>query len=114
MASREHYVIELSAAVPDGTGKDDPRTVRRDVPADGELGGISVGYPDGDVGAGLRTASGESLFPRNEESDFVRYGDSADFPLRRSVGVGDTLVARFYNESGKDQYVPAVLGLLID
>lgn len=115
MASREHYVIELSAAVPDGTGRDDPRETQREVPVSGRLSGLSIGFPASDVGVGLVTneGEGEALFPRNGE--FVEYGTDGDFPLSRPVSAGETLEARFYNESGKgDQYVPVLAGLLID
>lgn len=111
----ESYSIEFSASVPDGTGRDDPRTVEREIPVNGEITALSVGYPaDHDVGLGLALLEGEYLYPRNSQSDYIRYGESGDFPLRRPVSAGETLEARFFNTSGTDYYVPAILGLMID
>lgn len=110
MAQHKSFVYEFSTDVPADTPLENPIEVERDVPQDGWITSIIVGWPDGAdnrVGVGVGTETGENLFPRNKEDQFIAANSfTSPFDVRVEVSEDDTLVARYMNhDTDNDHFV---------
>lgn len=110
MTNHNSFVYEFSEDVPAGTPIEEPVEIERDVPKDGWITSIIVGWPDGAdnlVGVGVGTETGETIFPRNKQDSYVAANDfTQPFDVRMEVSKDDTLVAKYVNnDSANDHFV---------
>lgn len=109
----DSYQYEFSRLVPADTSTDSPVTTTREIEFAGRVTALAIGWPDGAsnvVGVGFRTSSGERLFPRNKEDEYVAANDfSTQFDLRSSISANSELVAHFANnDPNNDHFVNVI------
>lgn len=108
--------VEMSNNVPAGTTVESPNVIRREMPFDGRIVSIIVGWPNGAnnlVGVQIRRSNGDVLFPANREDDFIAANDfTAVLPLRKDIGIDEELQAVFANNDGtNDHFVNVILNV---
>lgn len=98
---RDSYPFEFSTDVPANTTADDPVETTREIPYEGRIVALTVGWPAGAnnlTGVQFRTESGERFFPRNKQDEYIAADDfTRTFNLRADVDKDSELVAEFVN-----------------
>lgn len=112
----EAFPVEFSVLVPADTGRDNPTTVTRTMPADVRITTVILGWrdgADGQVGIQFGTESGERFVPRNSEDQYLAFNDfSHPFTVRTEVSEGTTLRAQMVNlDTTNDHQANAVAEL---
>lgn len=108
------YPVEFSLDVPADTPRTEPATKKRTVKAPSRTQSFIVGWSDGAdhlVGIGLETESGQSLFPRNPEDEYMAANNfTHPFPLVARFPPEQTFVAKFINnDMSNSHFVNAIL-----
>lgn len=95
------FPIEFSTNVPADTGLGDPLEIRREMPFDGHVTELMVGFPagaGGAVGVQFRRVSGSTLFPYNTEDQYIAQDDiQHPYSMCASVREEETMVAQYVN-----------------
>jgi hypothetical protein len=105
---------DLSQVVPANTSANQPVTDEFNIPADGTITRILLGWPDGAqqaVGIGVDGVNGESLIPAGpKDSRYVALNDKVvPFNLDDSVSKNDTYTVRFANNDDTNDHFVNVL-----
>jgi hypothetical protein len=101
--SPRSFQFDFSAEVPTDTPVNDPKEVTREVPYDGEITTLVVGWSEGAAnlaGVRLEYKDGEGLFPRVGDEDdgyLAGNGFTHAFDLTAPVSDDTELVAKFAN-----------------
>lgn len=97
----EAQQVEMSRDVPANTPLDSPDVVKREMPFDGRIVSIVVGWSNGSnnlVGVQIRRGNGDVIFPANREDDYVAANDfTAVLPLRKEISIDEELQAVYVN-----------------
>lgn len=95
------FPFEFSKDVSAGTTRDSFETREREVPYDGWIIELVVGWPagaDNGVGVQFRRKSGEVFFPRNKEDAYIAQDDfQHPYNVCAPVREGEVLVAQYIN-----------------
>lgn len=110
----DSFQFEFSVTVPADTTEGDEFTVEREVPYDGRITTLVIGWPDGaNHYAGVQLLNQDTdnkLFPRDDESEFVGANDfTHPFDLRVDVDQGEVLVAHYVNRDTTNDHFLNVL-----
>lgn len=98
---KRSFPLEFSATITSNTPSEDPEIINRDVPFDGVITDVVIGWPAGAdnlVGAQLGLESGERFVPRNKEDEYIAADDfTHSFSVREEVSEDDTIQAQYVN-----------------
>lgn len=106
---------DYSEVVPANTPGNDPKTATFEIPRDGTITRVLIGWPDGAqqaVGIGIDGTDGESLIPAGpKDASYVALNDKVvPFNLDDSVSKEETYTIRFANtDPNNDHFVNVLL-----
>lgn len=109
------FVFEFSTSVNANSNTTVERTPEEGVVTQG----VIVGWPDGAnnvVGVQVRTGSGDKLFPRNREDDFIAANDAWDhFPMRKKIKKNEPIEVEYQNDDPNNgHFVNVIVPLVLD
>ena len=107
-ATTEEFTIGFGIAVPPNTTPFDPEIEEREIQTDGRINGIVISFPSGTqqaAGVQLRRSSGEKLFPRNPENDFIGFDDKTqEFDVNVPVSEGEIIEIAYANTDPEEAH----------
>lgn len=108
-----NFPYSLSLDVPANTVEPNTATETIEVPHDGIVDGVLVGWPgaDGAVGIQFRNETGERFFPRNEGDQFeaMPAAHVELLPIRFMVEEGETLVGEYVNTDAGNSHFASLM-----
>lgn len=128
MARHNHFPGDVPDNIPDSPGAEEPggrrafpfelskdvsanstETKSVDVPYDGRIVGVILGWPDGAsnaVGAKLRTTTGQTFVPYNRDNEeFLAFNNFVEtFVVRADVSKDETIVAEYKNNDANNSH----------
>lgn len=107
------FSFSVSLDVPANTTRDSPATDMIEVPYDGNITGLMVGWPgiSGAVGISLRRQSGERLFPRNDDDEYESMPTATvgQFDMNVDVVEGEEIIGQYVNFDSVNSHYAAQL-----
>ena len=116
-SAKEERAYDFSQVVESASSENDPQTDTFDIPHDGEITKVVIGWPDGAqqaVGVGVSGVDGESLIPAGPTgARYVALNDKVlEFELSDTVSKGEQYNLQFANnDETEDHFINALIFL---